>query len=456
MKKRIASFLTLLCLFALLSFPVSAAGFALPESVPVTAAAAYFVNLDTGITVFEKSPHERRSVASLTKLMTALLFIEAVPDLDGTVIKADTSLYVEPITNYDSSTADIRPNEEVTARSVVYGMLLPSGNEAAQIAAYHVSGGNLANFYAMMNARAAQLGCTDTAFTNAHGLIGMEGGNYSSAADLALIATACWQNETFREITTTTSYEMPATNVHDAPYLIQSSVRSQVPGTPVYRSYIRGMKTGSTMSAGRNFVSSAVNDKGETFIGVVLGCPYDQLQDGYAMSFVDTNAIYDWIFANFSVQPTLDVASPLTEVPIKLSSELDVLKLYPAQDLQTILPNAGGGTLLQQEFNVPESLNAPIKQGDVVGSVTVKLSGEVIGTVDLISGQDVHRNSLLYAFSKIGGFFKSTYFRVLTVLTVLYCLGYFALWLYMQKEKRRRYAAMRRKRMEQFERRNRP
>ncbi|MEG1154041.1 MAG: hypothetical protein RSD61_05845, partial [Ruthenibacterium sp.] len=330
------------------------------------------------------------------------------------------------------------------------------GNEAAQIAAYHVSGGNLANFYAMMNARAAQLGCTDTAFTNAHGLIGMEGGNYSSAADLALIATACWQNETFREITTTTSYEMPATNVHDAPYLIQSSVRSQVPGTPVYRSYIRGMKTGSTMSAGRNFVSSAVNDKGETFIGVVLGCPYDQLQDGYAMSFVDTNAIYDWIFANFSVQPTLDVASPLTEVPIKLSSELDVLKLYPAQDLQTILPNAGGGTLLQQEFNVPESLNAPIKQGDVVGSVTVKLSGEVIGTVDLISGQDVHRNSLLYAFSKIGGFFKSTYFRVLTVLTVLYCLGYFALWLYVQKEKRRRHAAMRRKRMEQFERRNRP
>ncbi|MEG1068893.1 MAG: D-alanyl-D-alanine carboxypeptidase family protein [Ruthenibacterium sp.] len=456
MKKRIASFLTLLCLFALLSFPVSAAGFALPESVPVTAAAAYFVNLDTGITVFEKSPHERRSIASLTKLMTALLFIEAVPDLDGTVIKADTSLYVEPITNYDSSTADIRPNEEVTARSVLYGMLLPSGNEAAQIAAYHVSGGNLANFYAMMNARAAQLGCTDTAFTNAHGLIGMEGGNYSSAADLALIATACWQNETFREITTTTSYEMPATNVHDAPYLIQSSVRSQVPGTPVYRSYIRGMKTGSTMSAGRNFVSSAVNDKGETFIGVVLGCPYDQLQDGYAMSFVDTNAIYDWIFANFSVQPTLDVASPLTEVPIKLSSELDVLKLYPAQDLQTILPNAGGGTLLQQEFNVPESLNAPIKQGDVVGSVTVKLSGEVIGTVDLISGQDVHRNSLLYAFSKIGGFFKSTYFRVLTVLTVLYCLGYFALWLYVQKEKRRRYAAMRRKRMEQFERRNRP
>ncbi|MEG1075281.1 MAG: serine hydrolase [Ruthenibacterium sp.] len=456
MKKRIAGFLTLLCLFALLALPVSAAGFALPESVPVTAAAAYFINLDTGITVFEKSAHERRSIASLTKLMTALLFIEAVPDLDGTVIKAETSLYVEPITNYDSSTADIRPKEEVTARSVLYGMLLPSGNEAAQIAAYHVSGGNLANFYAMMNARAAQLGCTDTAFTNAHGLLGMEDGNYSSAADLALIAQACWQNEVFREVATTTSYEMPATNLHSAPYTIQSSVKSQVSGTPVYRSYIRGMKTGSTMSAGRNFVSSAINDKGETFIGVVLGCPYDQLQDGYAMSFVDTNAIYDWIFANFSVQPTLDMASPLTEVSVKLSSDVDVLKLYPAQDLKTILPNTGGGTLLQQEFNVPETLVAPIKKGDVIGSVTVKLSGEVIGTVDLISAQDVQRNQLLYVFSKVGAFFKSTYFRVLLVLTGIYLVGYFALWLAIQQEKRKRHAAMRRKRMEEIERRNRP
>ncbi|MEF9968870.1 MAG: serine hydrolase, partial [Ruthenibacterium sp.] len=406
--------------------------------------------------VFEKSAHERRSIASLTKLMTALLFIEAVPDLDGTVIKAETSLYVEPITNYDSSTADIRPKEEVTARSVLYGMLLPSGNEAAQIAAYHVSGGNLANFYAMMNARAAQLGCTDTAFTNAHGLLGMEDGNYSSAADLALIAQACWQNEVFREVATTTSYEMPATNLHSAPYTIQSSVKSQVSGTPVYRSYIRGMKTGSTMSAGRNFVSSAINDKGETFIGVVLGCPYDQLQDGYAMSFVDTNAIYDWIFANFSVQPTLDMASPLTEVPVKLSSDVDVLKLYPAQDLKTILPNTGGGTLLQQEFNVPETLVAPIKKGDVIGSVTVKLSGEVIGTVDLISAQDVQRNQLLYVFSKVGAFFKSTYFRVLLVLTGIYLVGYFALWLAIQQEKRKRHAAMRRKRMEEIERRNRP
>ncbi|MEG0168268.1 MAG: D-alanyl-D-alanine carboxypeptidase, partial [Ruthenibacterium sp.] len=142
--------------------------------------------------------------------------------------------------------------------------------------------------------------------------------------------------------------------------------------------------------------------------------------------------------------------------PVKLSSDVDVLKLYPAQDLKTILPNTGGGTLLQQEFNVPETLVAPIKKGDVIGSVTVKLSGEVIGTVDLISAQDVQRNQLLYVFSKVGAFFKSTYFRVLLVLTGIYLVGYFALWLAIQQEKRKRHAAMRRKRMEEFERRNHP
>lgn len=454
MKKCAAVVLIVVLLCTMLTLPANAAGFALPESVSVTAASAYFVNLDTGIVVYEKNADQRRSVASLTKLMTALLLVENVQDLDGTVWLAESSLFVPPITNSDSSTSDIRPREEVTARSVLYGMLLPSGNEAAAIAAYHLGNGNLENFYAMMNARAKELGCNDTNFTNPHGLIGMDGGNYSTAHDLYLIANACWQNETFRTAATTPTYTMPATNKHAEPYLIQTSVKTQVVGTPVYRDYFRGMKTGSTMEAGRNYVSSAVSPTGESFIGVVLGSPWEAAEDGYAQSFHDSINLYDWIFANFSVKPTLDVTSPIAEVPVTLSNDTDALKLFPAADLKTILPNSNAENQLEKEFNLPESVKAPIKQGDKIGTVTIRVADETIGTVDLVAAQDVSRNTLLLIFDRIGAFFKSTYVRVVLILTAIYIAGYVAIyaWIHYQAQKRRE---ARRRREEALRKRNR-
>ncbi|MEG2697828.1 MAG: serine hydrolase [Ruthenibacterium sp.] len=453
MKKWLALSLTFL-LAAVLPLSAAAAGFAVPESVSLTASSIYVVNLDTGLPVVEQNSHERRDVASLTKLMTCLLLLEKTPDLDGTLVTAPTSIYVPPVTSYDSSTADIRPGETVTARTLLYAMLLPSGNEAAAITAYFLGNENMENFYAMMNARAAELGCTDTHFTNAHGLLGMEADHYSSAYDLALIAQACWQNDTFRAAASAQSYDMPFTNYHttaefaakpDAAYTIYSSNKMMQPTASVYRSYITGMKTGSTHAAGRNFVSAATNDKGESYIGVVLGCPWDPAEDGYAYSFHDTANLYDWIFANFAVQPSLDITVPITEIKVKLSSETDVIQLLPLQDLKTILPTAGGADLLEKEFKVPDSINAPVHKGDVIGTVTLRLQGETIGVVDLAAAQEVKRNFVLYALHGIGLFFKSTYFRVVLILTGIYVVAYFALSMWVHAEQRRRRAEKRRR-----------
>ncbi|NCC07232.1 MAG: D-alanyl-D-alanine carboxypeptidase [Clostridia bacterium] len=464
MKKCASVILALFCFF-MIFMPLSfAEGFTLPDSVSVTAASAYFVNLDTGIVVYEKNSNEKRSIASLTKLMTALLLIENVQDLDGTEITAATKLYVEPITNYDSSTADIRPGETVTARTLLYAMLLPSANEAAQIAANYLGNDNLENFYAMMNARAVELGCKNTNFMCAHGLYDMEDGNYSTAYDLSLIARACWQYDVFREVVGSTSYDMPFTNVHTTPeyasnpnaaYTIQTSVKMQVPSASVYRDYIHGIKTGSTLSAGRNFVSAATNSNGESFIGVVLGCPWDPAEDGYAYSFHDTANVYDWMFANFSVKPTLDTTSPITEVKVTLSSETDSLMLYPASNLSTYMPTSGGEGTIETTFDVPESVKAPVAKGDVMGTATVSVNGVTIGTVDLVSGQDISRNSLLYIFDRTNAFFGTTFFKVLVIVTVIYCTGFFALWLYVQNENKKRREAKRKREAQMRQRQNR-
>ncbi len=478
MKKFLVLILSVILALSM-ALPSFAQGYVMPEDSPVTAQSAYFFNLDTGAVVLDFNSDEQRDIASLTKLMTALLLIENIDDLDGTIITSPSSIYVSPITNSNSSTADIYPNEQVTARSLLYGILLPSGNEAAQIAAYYLGGENSENFYVMMNERAAQLGCTNTNFTNPHGLQGLEYDNYSSAKDLALIAAKCWEYDIFREVVGTESYNMPFTNIHtyaqnpDSPdtaytiYNTNSMLRDT--NTAVYRDYIKGMKTGATTAAGRTFASVAVNDDGETYIGIVLGSPYNNSPEGFSYSFHDTAFIYDWIFDNFSVQQPVQKVQPISEVAVELSSQTDVLSLLPAQDFEIVLPTDGSEyaqqldvqiqeieqairearqeaandgidldseeneaieqqinpilpDTLMYEFNIPESVDAPIKQGDVIGSFTISMNGNVLDEIDLVASQDVNRNFLLFLVDWVGGFFESLYFRVVIGLTILYIL----------------------------------
>jgi len=437
MKKHLFALAAMIFLISLSAPCAAAAGFPLPEDVTITAEAAYIINLDTGLTVFEQNADDARSTASLTKMMTALLLMEYVDDLSGTRITAERSLYVPPITNSNASTADIWPGETHTALDMLYAMMLPSGNEAAEAVGYYIGGGNLDNFYALMNAKAAALGCTNSHFTSTNGLLEQEDGNYSSAHDMALIAKACWEHEIFRTVVGERSHQMPAAESHSEPYTIQSTNRMLNPSASVYRSYIKGIKTGSTIAAGRCFASAAVNDRGETYIGVVLGTPFEVPANEYAYSFYDTAALYDWLFANFSVRPSIDTGSPVTEVGVNYSADSDTLMLYPASDLRTILPN-GDDSMLTKSFDVPERVDAPIVMGDKIGTVTLSLGEDVVGTVDLIAGRDVERSELLYLAAQVQAFFHGLYFRVVCVVTVLYVAGYAALTAAANRKRKRR------------------
>ena len=102
--------------------------------------------------------------------------------------------------------------------------------------------------------------------------------------------------------------------------------------------------------------------------------------------------------------------------------------LYPVDDMLTLLPSDGGASLTQQTFHLPDSLPAPITQGDVVGSVTVSIQGEEVGTVDLIAGSNVSRNQVLYTMSRVGEFFSSTYFKVVVIITMITVAVYAFVW----------------------------
>lgn len=422
MKKRFAGILAVLVIAVMLALPASAMQGYAPDFEP-TAEGAYIVNLDTNIVVYQKDSEKQLTAASLTKMMTMLLLLKNHQDeLDTATAEMtraiDDILYRTP----GASLADIRPGESVTLRNLLYAMELPSGNEAAYIAAFFM-GGTVENFVAMMNAEAKALGCTGTVFTDPCGL---DTGNVTTARDAYLILRALIQYDAFVEIAGTSSYWMPANTQHAEPYIILSSNKMLTQGTTYYRSYTQGGKTGSLNEGWQNFASWHTQN-GETYISVLLHSSADPNVDPRP-ALTETGSLMDWVFQTFTIQSALDTTRPITERPIRYSTDTDTIMLYPADDMMTLLPADGGAALTEQTFSLPEYLTAPIQQGDVVGTVTLSINGEKLGTVDLIAGSTVSRNQVLYTLTKVGEFFSGTYFKVVVILTMIVVAVYAFVW----------------------------
>ena len=279
-----AAFMTTAALsgFAVYAMPIQAA---YPQE-------SILFDADTGEALVEQNPDLPRCVASLTKMMTALLVLESGTDLSASItIPASLTPELQSIRANRGHTIGLQAGETVRRIDMMYAMLLPSANDAASVLAVDTSG-SLAAFAAQMNVRAGQLGCMATHFTCPHGLY--DGGNYSTARDMAKIALACYADPTYRQIADTVSYELPATNVHPARTVTTTNKLLQ-PGSGYYRSYAHGMKTGFTTQAGRCFVTFAQQD-GHTYGLVILGSNSQNI-------FREAAELFDWAFTSPELHP---------------------------------------------------------------------------------------------------------------------------------------------------------
>lgn len=418
--KKFCAILFSFVLVLIIALPVAAEGESctLADNAPsLTAPAAYVVNLDTNIVVYEKNSETPLSAASLTKLMTTLLLLENYQDqLDSISLTAPSYVYDliwEQSTN--ASSADIRRGETQSLRNLLYAMLLPSGNEAAYIVADYMGGGSIDNFVAMMNDEAKAVGCTGTTFVDPCGL---NPNNITTARDAYLILRALTAYDVFSTVVGTPSYDMGTNDRYTTPgtYIIQTTDKL-ITNSSYHRDYTKGGKTGS-LGEWQNFAGWHSQD-GESYISILLNVPYDADPEGMRPALVETATIMDWVFDTYTIAPALDTTQPITEVRVAYSTQADTVMLYPADNMMTLLPREGGAALTEQVFNVPDQLPAPIKQGDIVGTVTLTIEGETIGTADLIAGSNVSRNQLLYTISRVSLFFSSTYFKVVVILTML-------------------------------------
>ena len=336
----------------------------------------YLFNADIDKPILEQNADQQRYIASLTKMMTALLFLESGKDMNAEItIPASLTQEFKDIQNANGSTINLRIGETVRRIDLLYGLLVASANDAASAIASDVSDGDLTAFVSMMNQKAQELGCTGTSFTCVHGLY--DYGNVSSAHDLALIAKACAENETYMQVANTLSYTLPATNLHQNERTITSTNLMLNPEYPYYRDYIRGMKTGFTTLAGRCYVTFAQKD-GHTYGLVVLGSDLDNI-------YREASEILDWAFASFSDRELVDTETPLTTAPLKKCRSYEEVELYAAA------PVSGYGHADDKvtfTYDLQENISATVKNGAVLGTATVYLDGYEVGTVDLVTHQE--------------------------------------------------------------------
>ena len=403
---RAAALLLTLVLMACTALP----GFAvyqMPIQTVSDTESVYLFNLDTGKPILRQNSDQQRYIASLTKMMTALLFLESGKDMNAEItIPASLTQEFKDIQNANGSTMNLRIGETVRRIDLLYGLLVASANDAASVIASDVSDGDLTAFVARMNQRAKELGCTSTSFTCVHGLY--DYGNVSSAHDLALIAKACAENETYMQVANTLSYTLPATNLHQNERTITSTNLMLNPEYPYYRDYIRGMKTGFTTLAGRCYVTFAQKD-GHTYGLVVLGSDLDNI-------YREASEILDWAFASFSDRELVDTETPLTTAPLKKCRSYEEVELYAAA------PVSGYGhsdDKVSYSFDLPESVSATVKEGQKLGTATVYLDGYEVGQVDLVT----HREYVSDFRTDI----KATLLLLCALILILCALGFVTL-----------------------------
>ncbi len=241
-----------------------------PPPPSIVADAAILLDEDSGIALFEKNAHVHLSPASLTKIMTALIALERGD------LAAEVEVHVDSRRMRGSTVMGLVPGERLTLENLLYGLMLPSGNDAALAIAEHI-GGTTPAFIDMMNARAVELGLVDTHFANPHGLD--SAGHYSSAYDLAVLTRVAMQHEQFRTFASTT-YHVVASNMSTYRLGTLNPLYGRLVG-------VDGVKTGYTRRARQTLVGSVTRDGRRVYVVILRS--ENRASDGASL--------LDWAFA---------------------------------------------------------------------------------------------------------------------------------------------------------------
>ena len=339
----------------LLALTLLAASCAPARAVSTSASSAVLMDVSSGRVLYDQDMHTPRPIASITKLMTALVAVGSASDLSREV-----EVSAQWLDGVEGSSLYLKAGDTFTLKTLLYGLLLQSGNDAAQVIACWVAG-DLETFAKRMNEKAAELGMTNTHFENPSGLT--EEGHYASAYDMALLACACLADPTISEICATRTITLEGrtfTNHNKLLWLVEDCV---------------GMKTGYTEASGRTLVSAATRGA-QTLVCVTLNDPDD---------WDDHQALLDYGFDTFPTTQLCAQGKVVGQAAVG-GSIRPTVSLVAQGDAWYPLEQ---GEELEMQLDVFAPLTAPIPQGAQVGTARWVCQGEVVAEMPLLAGESV-------------------------------------------------------------------
>ena len=361
-------------LMILFSLPIGAKALTAED---ISAPSAILVECDNFNILYEKNSHEKRSVASITKVMTVLLVMEDIES--GKISLKDTVTASKHASSMGGSDIWLEEGEQLSLDDMLKATLVASANDAAVALAEYTEGSEDA-FVKRMNTRAKELGMKDTVFKNCNGLD--EKGHYSSAYDVALMSAELIKH----------------TKVFDYTSIWLDFLRdgkTQIVNTnKLLKSYngITGLKTGTTSEAG-SCISATARRDGMNLIAVSLGC------DSTNERFKSASTMLDYGFNNFGIKVKID--------KIKVNKGMKEELSLVANEPKSILISKGNNDKIDTKVNIPDSIDAPVKQDRVIGEIEYNLNGKLVEKVKVKAKEDIEECSFANSFRYLWAFLVS-------------------------------------------------
>ncbi len=341
----------------------------LADEIDVSSKNVIMYNVTSDKVLYEKNSNDRVNIASLTKIMTALISIENIDDYDQRVIV--TSDMLKDV-KYDFSVAGFKVGDVLSYNDLLYGTLLKSGADATEILAHSISGSE-EDFVKLMNEKAKQLNMNNSSFSN---VIGIEGeSHYSSAYDLLTLLKYALENKKFKEVFTSGTY------ILNDDIEFKGPVNKMNSDEELNMKYIKGAKTGYTSKAGLCLASYAANN-GTDFILITIGADYKDKRQ----HFIDSKKIYEYFFNNYDNNRVLSKGDNIIKIETKYGKEYIIKS---SKDVDLYLNKRIKRQNLKYVYEGKKVLDKKIKKNDKIGTFYIKYKDEILYKESVVSNKDI-------------------------------------------------------------------
>ena len=381
-----------LCFFIVISICMPSFAIINTANLNISSGACILVENSTGKVIYEKNSKDKMYPASTTKIMTALIALEKCNLNDVATVSKTAINSISP----SYATVYLNEGEELTIEQLLNILLIPSGNIVGNILAEHISG-SYDGFVRLMNAKAKDLGCVNTHFTNTYGL--HDDNHYSCAYDLYLIAKEAMKYDIFRSIVSKPSYELAPTNKYTKDvrtfYNTNDLIKpnSSKRADNYYYEYAIGIKTGYTSQAKDCLVAAASKD-GVELICVVLGA--GKTSNGLSLRFTETKKLFNFAYENYFLRTLNEKDSMFKQIEIKNATRntmnLDVLV---KDDIVALVDKDEYFETITPNVIINDNLQAPLYKGYVIGHISYNIQGLTFES-DLIAGNDVEKSYFMF------------------------------------------------------------